>query len=461
MTTSTTNTLPLDSVSRDNISSSTVGHSVFSSSYSNQSTLYCPQSSPMLFSFPAGQQPIALAFGENIVYVADSATNSVEEFNLTGYPITNISVGEMPYVLAYNSASKTLFVGNFRSISTIVGNSTKSNLLSNVNFYPISLLYVPSPFNELFVGLATNSTVILNPDTGNIIKSINNTVVPFSIIYDPQDKLVYEKNYSSMIIINPSTNSVVNSFLGLGGVMTYDMQDNRIFIAGDTTNSGDVASFDPVNNRITVNVSTPGYSRDVEYNPLDHLVYVVNLYPGAISTYETNLTFVRTLTLTDQPISIGYDSLDNFLYAVFESHNYVGVFNSFSTSNLSGSTCTSTNPSMKLFSSTQSSSVSSTQIVFYIEIFYSGQWTGSYSYGPDGGSSTTVHWQGNSGFRNDTTVFEGNIYNGICVSAQVQKQDAGNGTLNVEIYSATFDLTLKNQSSAPYGIVRLNGCAIP
>jgi len=121
-------------------------------------------------------------------------------------------------------------------------------------------------------------------------------------------------------------------------------------------------------------------------------------------------------------------------------------------------TTTATHSSTMTTTYTTTQSSGCTLVHLNINVRYSGAWNGTYSYGSDSRRMTPFPFQGN-GPKNVSVTFQGNLYDGICYSVKVQKDDSSTIVLTVSSSSDLYG-EYSNSTSAAFGAVGWNGCAI-
>jgi hypothetical protein len=441
--------------------------SVSSSSSSTNTSRSSEILSPLgVFYTGSGSTDFAFGPGGGTLYIADQNSGTVFETNTTGYPITNISVGSSPQNIVYVPTLRAFYVTTLNSVVAI--NASTNKVYQNITAsYPSSVLYVPDT-SQLYVGLVTNKTDIFDASSGHLVKTINNTIAPFSIAYDPTNQLVYEENWTSTLVFN-NTNQIVDTIPSVSGNILYDPNNDRIYVA---SYNGSIFVIYPSTNQEILKFNVSPYIKDMAFDSQNNSVYFITGYPGYIgyfSDYNNSVdgisSIVTTVGSSDYLTAIRYNPTNNLLFAVSYQNDKGYVISPYliGTGNASYSSTFSTTcgamTSLPYGSTTTAGSES--QIVFYVEVFYNANWSGSYSYQAASSGQATYETFSGKGFDNQTVVFYGNLSDGLCVSATAQKQDASNSLISLQIYSATFNASSQNKTSVPYGSVSANFCVTP
>lgn len=463
------NTLTFSSSSSSSSSTTTLAST-------NISTISCPNntisngetttSSTAGFSpfgaFYAGQGPYNFAFGprNGTLYITDENSGSVYATNTTGYPIANITVGQMPRSIIYAPNLGSFFVTTIYSVLEI--NASTNQVYQNISTnFPISLLYIPSN-SELYVGQLNNKTEIFDALNGQLITTISNTVAPLSMAYDTSQNLVYEENYTSTLVLDPSTNNIVAKIPSIWGNTIYDPHNDRIYVANYNDS---VFVIYPSTNQEISKFNVFPFITDMTFDSQNDNIYFITSNTGFIgyfSDFNDSVGGLESPLLSTSGYGldeISYNPTDNLLFATSMLNDKTYVI----TSSLNGTSNSSTyrfySSSFTKTTATTSCETSSTQILFFVEVIYNASWSGNYTYHSYLNSSLPIFKSisGNS-FENQTVIFYGNYDNGLCVSATVQKLDSSDHTLYLQIFSPTYNSGATNKTSLPKGVVSANFC---
>ncbi len=193
--------------------------------------------------------------------------------------VGNLTVGDAPIAIAYDSGKGEIFVGN-------VGDASFSIINDRTNTVGYGGYGVGSPFN---------------------------------MIYDSGKGEVFSVNSVSNLlnVINDTNDTVFTSVRGLGNnpsAGAYDPAKGLLFVANEgdpyAGTTGDTVSVvSDSSNAVVANV-TVGYSPDgVAYDPQLGEIFVANGGSNNVSVInDTNLSVVATISLSNGPNAIVYDS---------------------------------------------------------------------------------------------------------------------------------------------------------
>ena len=159
-------------------------------------------------------------------------------------PGSEITTGNGPYGIAFDSASNELFVTNFHdntvSVISLKTNTTVATIPVGLN--PTGIAYDPVN-NEIFVAdYTSNASTIIDASTFAIVKTIGGLYLPVGVLYVPSNGEIYISNSASpsgnlvngtVTVINSATNSAVGSILVGGGPwgLALDTRTNQIFVS--------------------------------------------------------------------------------------------------------------------------------------------------------------------------------------------------------------------------------------
>lgn len=202
--------------------------------------------------------------------------------------VGNLTVGDAPFAIAYDSGKGEIFVGNVgdASFSTI---NDRTNTVGNGGFG------VGSPFNMIYDS-GKGEVFSVNSVSGllNVINDTNDTVStsvfglgnnPFAGAYDPAKGLLFVANEGDI-------------YAGTTG--------NTVSVVSDSTNT------------VIANVSVGDSPNGVAYDPAQGELFVSNGGSDNVSVInDTNLSVVATISLSSGPSGIVYDGGQGEIFVAY------------------------------------------------------------------------------------------------------------------------------------------------
>ena len=283
-------------------------------------------------------------FLENNSLVADSSSAHSNNLGLpeslpprthacTNCIIQNVTVGNSPLGLTYDSQNNKIFVPNFNdgNLSVIDGATDKVITSISVGSAPQGACF-DTQNGEIFVPNSASDTVtIINGSTNIVVTSTTVTTYPRIAVFDNKNNNIYvtEGQSSDVSIINTSSNTVSGTIpTGAGPYgIAFDPQNGNLFV-GDS-NSNQVTVIDGSNNSVlaTVPVGSQPWGALV-YDPIDGDVIVPNALSNNITVINaTTDSVVASVPVGTYPYGVTLDSANGEIYVGNQNSNNVSVIN--------------------------------------------------------------------------------------------------------------------------------------
>ena len=254
--------------------------------YSNAFVVINASRNAMLGGFTDGTQPggIAAVPGSGLLWVANSASNSVTEFNGSNDAVVaQIGVGVGPSALAFDARDHRLFVTDSGSYPRTPENVTVIDTLTDqviavlpVGTDPSAIVYLPSS-NQVYVSnYASSNVTVFNASTLANLGSISVGTNPLPVFYDPVNGDLYTPSAgaSDLSVVNPSTDHVITTIPVPGsypGAITPNPSNDHLFILGGTQ----VTVVDATNQSVVAKVSVAAIAAyGIVYDPVRGDIYV-------------------------------------------------------------------------------------------------------------------------------------------------------------------------------------------
>jgi len=213
------------------------------------------------------------------VYVPSSGV--VRVFNmLTGAVVGNISVGNDPDGIVFDSAKGEMFVANYLSDNISVINDSQNRVVATVSLEgasggPTSLAY-DSGRGEVYVAeYSADNVSVINDTTDRVIASTSVGSAPVSLAYIPENREIIVANHDS---------------------------DNLTFI-NDTSN------------KVTADIPVGGGPADLAFDPGAGEVFVANAFSDNITEVNVTSKLVEeSFPVGSMPLALVYDPVSNELY---------------------------------------------------------------------------------------------------------------------------------------------------
>jgi YVTN family beta-propeller protein len=217
-----------------------------------------------------------------------------------------INVGWLPFGVAVNSATGTVYVANTFGSGTTQANRGSVSVISAKTNEVTGTIRVQSAPHEVAVDPRTNTIYVTNEQandpqgspkhgsvsvisggTGKVTATVRVGQDPFAIAADPQTDMVYVANNTTVSVIDGHTNKVTTTIavgkqpLGIA----VDPGSNAIYVTNFTgpQMSGTVTLIDDATNTVTATVAVDESPHGVDVNPVTGLAYVANEFSKTVS----------------------------------------------------------------------------------------------------------------------------------------------------------------------------------
>lgn len=276
-------------------------------------------------------QSIAALPGSNDVYVANSETDSVMEYNVTTGSLTgNIPVGATPYWIVYDTFNGMLYVSNSQSNSISEIDPHTNRVVSTVPLQPApgAVAYDWANSMVYVTDLSTNRLLAIDSTTDRVVSSVAVGDCPEGVAVDPATGNVYVANTgsSNVSVVNVST-SRVDATIPVGWNpqdLAFDTQNGLIYVTN--TNSNNVSVINPASQQVAGSVDVGRMPWGVTYDPLNQLVYVADFYSDSISEINgTTQSVVYNMTQVPDPSGIAFDPFNGYLVALSYGNPGFGI----------------------------------------------------------------------------------------------------------------------------------------
>ncbi len=233
--------------------------------------------------------------------------------------VQNISLDNSfagPWGVAYDPASRTIYVSDANSSSISVINATTNTLVNTIpSILSANDIVYDSSDNEMYVS-ANSAIYIINAKTNQLITSIGNVNLVNLMTYDSANGDVYVGTFQALVYVISGTNVIANITVGNNAQsVAYDPLNNEIYVTA--TDSATVQVINPLTNAVIQNISGVGYPDAVIFDPTNGLVYA-NSLDGQLSIIN-NSVVVKTITIRlgqsgFSQYGMAYDPLNRELY---------------------------------------------------------------------------------------------------------------------------------------------------
>ena len=272
----------------------------------------------------------SITYGTSSNFTAFFEQNQNYTFPANQSVVGNISVGQGPYGMAYDSENNLIYVANEFSNDVYVINPLTQAVVANIS--GIQRPYMPaydSANNLIYVTLqSTNTTAVINPTTQTVIDNIKVGNAPEGIAYDSKNNLIYVANFGSgtVSVINSTAQSVISN-ISVGNRprgIAYDSKNNIVYVGNDGSNT--VSVINASNESVITTLSTPSPEPwAATYDSVNNLVYV-GFYVDSIGIINpSSQSFSSTIGLYPgySLDSLGYDSFNNLIYGTNNAESFV------------------------------------------------------------------------------------------------------------------------------------------
>jgi YVTN family beta-propeller protein len=298
-------------------------------------------------------------YTSNSVSAISDSTNAV---------VANVTVGENPSSIAYDSGKREIFVANQGpgtvSVISDINNTVVAtiNLKGNPNYGgPTDIVY-DSGKGEIFVNDYFSGVIsIISDSTNSVVAtlSLGNTPAPSGLIYDSHkgeifvtyDDVTYNESSNSsnfVSVISDDTNSVVAT-VPVGNIpyplgLAYDSGKGEIFVANLHFNSVSIIS--DSTNAVVATVPVGNGPTGLAYDSGKGEIFVDNGNDNTTSVIsDSTNAVVATVPVGNEPMLLAYDSGKGEIFVDNSDPNTISVLSD------SSSTSVSPSPTVPEFSS--------------------------------------------------------------------------------------------------------------
>ena len=251
-----------------------------------------------------GSNPYQMVTVGNNIYVANQKDDTVSVVSSNSNAVVaTISVGNEPYGVAYNSASKEVYVANigWNSVSVIDAdplsgtyNTVTHNIIVGSQPY-----YVTTSGSEMYVTNSESNTVsVINTSTHLVTNTIGVGTYPKGIKALGNNIYVANSMSNTVSVINTSTKVVTNTIQVGSGPRGVGVSGTKVYVANYNDNT--VSVINDSNKAVSATVAVGKGPRGVLY--LNNFVYVENYQDNTISVINTsNNAVTATVKVGDTP----------------------------------------------------------------------------------------------------------------------------------------------------------------
>ena len=307
---------------------------------SNAVSIIDPTQERAVASILVGQQPSGIAYdaSNGDIYVVDEGSSELSVINGTRV-IGNVTLGILPFDVAYDYRSQELFVTQLNvtesNVTVISGITDRVMNVIRAGAWAEGILY-DSVTDHVFVanGNSNNITVIdgaTDDVVGGIPTSANPTGIAFS---EPnQELLVTESSVPALpgklAFISTTNNTLTQTrTTGLGpSNVLYDNSNGNVYIADEGGNA--VTVLNATNGSFVATVPVMGGPYALAYDEADQMAYVTDYYAGKVTVLNmTENVVVRNISLGQvNPSGILFDRGDGYFYVADTNTNYTTQYN--------------------------------------------------------------------------------------------------------------------------------------
>lgn len=268
--------------------------------------------------YPDGSWENAYDPADGDVYVANWSGSDVLVFNGT-HQVATINVGTYPTGVAYDSATKTIWVTNQVSGNvSIIQNFSVTRSIPLPSYTPLFITYVPDIESMFITTIIASGGDLLELCGNGSSASTNVGTTPQGLAYDPENQFLYVANYGSdtVSIFNVSKNlfpfkAVRTIGVGAGPLgVAYSPTANMVFVTNELSNNVTGISGDGV---YYPSITAGTYPDGAFYVPASGGLYVMNQGSSNIYVYSANLALLETIAMP-APTWAAYDPASGVVY---------------------------------------------------------------------------------------------------------------------------------------------------
>jgi len=282
-----------------------------------------------------------------------NVTNGNETFSLpqsthasplcTGCVTKNITVGNLPEGIAYDSWNGNLYVANVGSWDVSVINGSTNTEVGSIpmpNSESADDVAFDSSNGDVYVtsyGFPTNLgyVAVINGSTNAIIGTITVGSGAYGIAFDSVNGCLYVANADSgnVSVISGMSNKVVATIpVGDPNSVAYDDKNGDIYVTNETnftSDIGDAVVISGSNNTVICNITVGVAPVELAVDNSTGFVYVVNDGSDSVSVINgTSNTVTRSVHVGQRPQGIAYDSANGYLYVANNEVSNISVIDS-------------------------------------------------------------------------------------------------------------------------------------
>jgi YVTN family beta-propeller protein len=248
--------------------------------------------------------------------------------------VPNIGVGTEPNGVAYDNATKQLFVANEGSNNvSVIPDSTNSVLTSiPVGNGPDEAVF-DSAHREIFVSnsqTTSDSVSVISDSTDMVVATIHVGTNPTGEAYDPAMGEIFVTNQGSnnVSVISDATNSVVKSIpAGQNPTeIAFDTAKGEAFVANAGPLSFDVSVISDSTNTVVATIPVGSGPSGVAYDSGMGEIFVGNQGSNNVSIIsDATNKVVHNIGVGTNPIGLAYDGAQRDVFVVNHASNNLSV----------------------------------------------------------------------------------------------------------------------------------------
>jgi YVTN family beta-propeller protein len=307
---------------------------------------YIPSPKPMactrfcvIANLTVGNGPTGLAYDSSTdrLYVANFNSNNVSIINTkTNTVAGSVSVGSLPWGARYDRVNNEIYVTN----NNLTGQSTVSvisgsTVLATVPVGDGSQEMTQTPNGYVYVSNTLTSNVsVINGSTNTVQATISGGGLdwPVGEAYDSQNGNIYVANYASgtsgtvTVIHGTSANGTIDHLGSDPQGVTYDPVNGYVYVTNEY--SGNVSVINATSDSVIASVATGGLPWGITCDLKTGEVFVANVNTASQNqvTVISGTTVSSTFTLATSGLGKSGAEGDNVLYNVANGDLYATVY---------------------------------------------------------------------------------------------------------------------------------------
>jgi len=283
-----------------------------------------------------GNAPYGVAFDSinGDVYVTHRDSDNVSVINGTTNNVTgNIKVGTYSFGLevAFDSINGDVYVSNSGSDNVSVINGATNKVTGNITVGngPAGVAFDSINGDVYVANYISNNVSVINGTTNKVTGNIKVGTYPYGVAFDSINGDVYVTHlydFDYVSVINGTTNKVTGNIKvgnGPDGV-AFDSINGDVYVAN--TFSCNVSMINGTTNKVTGNIKVGTYPYGVAFDSINGDVYVVNDISNNVSVISgTNNTVIKNIQVGTDPAGVAFDSSNGDVYVANTGSNNVSV----------------------------------------------------------------------------------------------------------------------------------------